>query len=358
MHRLRSFVLAAALVVASAASAGEYLITGNEIAGRATVTDAGGGKVHVQAQVKGFGKDGRSGTWNGDGTLGASGLTFRAQGTNLVLTPGAKGVLSGKLGGGTQTWTPAPSTKGVVILVVPGLSTNGWNKVGIPYLDENLAALQAFGYSARRLAIKTEDGVAKNAEFIDGQIKSEAAKGNKVILFAHSKGAVDSTAAIALDPALVPLVHGLIAIQPVWGGSPMAEMVKSSKLLDAAVKLVIEQVFKGQNDAVLDLDFQRRHDFVAKNVYPVAKVPTVVVRSTFNRSVSKSPLWANQKYITAKYKKPNDGMVMIADQQIPGAAATIDLENMDHFEPGLRNESKNTPLIVTSQALLALLPKL
>jgi hypothetical protein len=66
----------------------------------------------------------------------------------------------------------------------------------------------------------------------------------------------------------------------------------------------------------------------------------------------------NQKYITAKYKLPNDGMVLFKDQAIPGAAATIDLEDMDHFEPGLRNESKNTPLIVTTKSLLALLPKI
>jgi hypothetical protein len=46
------------------------------------------------------------------------------------------------------------------------------------------------------------------------------------------------------------------------------------------------------------------------------------------------------------------------DQAIPGAAATIDLEDMDHFEQGLRNESKNTPLIVTTKSLLALLPKI
>ena len=31
---------------------------------------------------------------------------------------------------------------------------------------------------------------------------------------------------------------------------------------------------------------------------------------------------------------------------------------MDHFEPGLRNESKNTPLIVTTRSVLALLPRL
>jgi predicted alpha/beta hydrolase family esterase len=349
--------LFAALLSATAATAGEYLITGSEIAGRATVTEAGGGKVHVSAQVKGFGS-GKSATLSGDGTSGAPGLSFKSASGAIALKPGAGGVLTGTVGGVLQTWTPAPSTKGLAVLVVPGLSTNGWNKIGIPYLDENVAALQAYGYAARRLAISTEAPVAANAAYITAQIKAEAAKGNKVILVAHSKGAVDTTAALALDKSLLASVKGVIAIQPVWIGSPMAELVKDSKLLEAALKAAIEKLFKGSEQAVLDLDFERRRDFISKHPYPAAQVPTVVVRSSFSRTVSKSPLYLNQKYITTKYKLPNDGMVLFKDQAIPGAAATIDLEDMDHFEPGLRNESKNTPLIVTTKSLLALLPKI
>ena len=322
------------------AGAAEYLITGPEVAGHAVVTVAGG-KPTAKATLKVFGKSPATLTYEGP----------------LALKADGHGGYAGTLKGRAQTWTPIPvPASSIAALAVPGLSTNLWNKIGIRYLDENLAALQALGFQARRLAIKTEDSVATNAAFIAAEIRKEAQAGRRVILVAHSKGGSDTTAALALNPDLTKAVAGVVLIQPVYGGSPVAQLVEKHRLLEKAVQAIFEGVFKGQKEAVLDISFDARKVFVGQHPYPAAQIPTVVVRSSFQRKLSKSVLWANQKIISYELKQPNDGMVIVRDQAVPGAIKTIDLDDMDHFEPGLRNESKHTPLEVTVRGVLALAP--
>lgn len=242
-----------------------------------------------------------------------------------------------------------------IVLVVPGLSTNNWNRVGIPYLDENLRALRARGLEARRLGIKTENGVAANARYIAAEIRKEAARGKKVVVMAHSKGGTDTTAAIALEPDLARSVLGVIAIQPVYGGSYVADFVAGQRQLRGTMALVFEQVFKGERAAVLDLTHEARADFVKAHPYPASRVPTVVVRSSFDRRASLSTLYAPQKLIEQTKNEPSDGLVTPADQSVPGAKATIDLDDLDHFEPGVRLESPHKPVDVTNRALDQLL---
>ena len=340
--RLPSALLSALVLAALPAAAAEYLITGPEVAGHAVVTQVAG-KPLAKATLKIFGK---------------SPATLSYQGP-LALKADGKGGYAGTLKGRAQTWTPLQiPAASIAALAVPGLSTNLWNKIGIRYLDENVAALQALGFAARRLQIKTEDSVATNAAFIAAEIRKEAQAGRRVILIAHSKGGSDTTAALALNPDLSKVVAGVVLIQPVYGGSPVAQLVEKHRFLEAAVQAIFEGVFKGQKEAVLDISFDARKQFVGQHPYPAAAVPTVVVRSSFQRKLSKSVLWANQKIITLELHQPNDGMVIVRDQAVPGALQTIDLDDMDHFEPGLRNESKHTPLEVTVRGVLALAPAL
>ncbi len=347
-------------LLALPAFAAEYVITGAELAGHAVVTDGGPKKLHVKATLQLFGKQKQALTYEGDGSArpgsGLAGFTYK-KGRVVTLKPDGKGGYTTSIEGRALAFCllPAPASS-FAALAVPGLSTNLWNKVGVPYLDENVSALAAMGFAARRLAIKTEDSVDTNARFIAGEIRKEAQAGRRVILLAHSKGATDTMAALAQDPSLLASVAGVIAIQPVYGGSPVANVIAKHRLLEKAVQAVFEGVFHGQTAAVLNLAADQRQAFNAAHPYPAGKVPTVVVRSTFHRKLSKSVLWANEKIITLETKQPNDGMVLFKDEAVPGVRATIDLDDMDHFEPGLRNESKHTPVEVTSRGVLALLP--
>lgn len=272
-----------------------------------------------------------------------------------LLPTGEGGALAGEVDGERQVWTPRVKTQDAwTVLAIPGLSTNNWNKVGIPYLDENLRAAKARGLRGRRVAIKTEDGVLKNAAVIKAEIEKEAAEGRKVVFMAHSKGGTDVTAALALYPEVRRHVVGVIAIQPVYGGSYVADLVAKQKVLRGSMALVFEKVFKGQREAVIDLTHEERAAFVAAHPYPADQIPTVVIRSTFDRKLSKSTLWAPQKYIERRHDLASDGLVTLADQSIPGAARTIFLDDLDHFEPGVRLESPHKPIDVTNRGLDAL----
>lgn len=286
--------------------------------------------------------------------------------TETVTLRARGGGWEGVVGGVEQRWVPQGALDDLVVLVVPGLSTNLWNQYGVPYLDENLAALRARGLEARRLAINTEESIAVNAAGIAREVRAEVARGKRVMLLAHSKGGADTITALS-DPAnrdLLPHVAGLMAIQPVYGGSPIADLVGSSCAIQAFVDQFFERALpvinrvddEGSRDAVRDLRSETRQALLRRHPYPVREIPTVVLRSSFSgrpmfrfRHVLRQPLWVFQKYLEKTAGTQSDGMVSLEWQRIPGAAAEITLQDMDHFEPGFRGESPHSPATVTNQ---------
>ena len=325
--------------------AGDFFVTGPDLAGRAAVTRTAPGKARVRVTFAGFGKV-KGGAVEGEGALDASGRLLGFRGARLGRV---------RIAGRAVAWTPAPAQP-FGILLVPGLSTSHWNRAGIPYFDENLATLRALGFAARRIGLSTEAPVADNAAGIAREIRAEAAAGRRPIVFAHSKGATETIAALALDPGAAALVAGVVLLQPLYAGSPLADLVDRHAALERAVALVFEKALGGSRRAVLDMSFAVRGAFNAAHPYPAARVPTVVVRSTFRRRLSKSLLWVNEKLIRKQLGLANDGMVTPRDAAVPGAARTIDFDDLDHFEPALRNESRHTPVEITTRAMLALMP--
>jgi hypothetical protein len=424
---LVSSVLAVLAVLAGPACAQalpeDFLITGKDVAGKARVMPVSpqetSNAVWVSLTFRAFGHgDGEERTIQGEGTRTADGLRFtfstevsvprdglvdwiqdpylrrpepRRYTTETTAVFRQRGeTLRGLIAGTEQVWTPAPDLgdEDLVVLMVPGLSTNYWNRMGLPYFDENRDALRALGLEVRRIGthadgsvnpggpFKTENSVAQNARVIADEVLAEAARGKRVILFAHSKGGTDSTAAVGLHPEILPHVAGLIAIQPVYGGSPVADLAGGHWLTTGGVQLAFEVWAGGSRDAVLDLTRDRREAFVAAHPFPTDRIPTVVIRSSFDRSKAKigrtargerlkNPgkrffqrvLRANQGLIEVLQQDESDGMVTLADQRIPGATH-IDKDDLDHFEPGLEMISRHAPANLTTEAALALFDRL
>lgn len=289
------------------------------------------------------------------------------------LTKDAAGALAGTVEGLPQRWVAQPDASGLVVLVVPGLSTNLWNQYGVPYLDENLATLRARGFEARRLEINTEASIAENAAHIAKDVRTEVARGKKVVLLAHSKGGADTVTALS-DPAnrdLLPHVAAFLAIQPVYAGSPIADLVGSSCLIQGTVDQFFERALPainretdtGSRDAVQDLRSERRQALLRERPFPVDRVPTIVLRGHFSgrpmwrpRHVLRKPLWVFQKFLERQKGIASDGMVALEWQRIPGAKAELTLDDIDHFEPGFRGESPYPPCDVTNRLLDAALP--
>lgn len=279
----------------------------------------------------------------------------------------------GTVDGQAQRWVAQPAQGDLVVLVVPGLSTNLWNQNGVPYLDENLGALRARGFDARRLTINTEESIAVNAREIAAEIRKETTRGKRVLLLAHSKGGADTVTALS-DPAnrdLLPRIAAFMAIQPVYGGSPIADLVGSNCAIQSTVDLFFERVLPavnrvddtGDRGAVQDLRTERRQALLREHPFPVERIATVVCRGHFSgramwkpRHVLRKPLWAFQKFLEKTKRIQSDGMVALEGQRIPGARAEFTLDDIDHFEPGFRGESPYSPCDVTNRLLDATLP--
>jgi hypothetical protein len=390
--------LVVALLLASAscvARAQEYGVSGHDAAGRARI-DGPNVRVDMVSFAKGntstartihghvVSRDASALRFTYDRLVEDRGIvdrltfwrapTYHGVPTTVVLTAQGSG-WSGDLEGQAQSWVVQPAHADLAVLVVPGLSTNLWNQYGVPYLDENLAALRARGFSARRLAINTEESIAVNAAAIAREIRLEVAAGRRVLLMAHSKGGADAITALS-DPAnadLLPHVAGLMAIQPVYGGSPIADIVGQHTLIQATADAFFARVLPvinretdtGSGAAVRDLRTDARQALLRAHPYPVDRIPTVVVRGSFEgrpfarpRHVLREPLWVFQRFLQVKYGLQSDGMVSLDKQRIPGARVEITLTDIDHFEPGFRGESPHSPCAITNRLLDATLPYL
>lgn len=316
------------------------------------------------------------------------------------------GTLAGTLLGRDVHATPAADTDDVIALVIPGLSTNIWNQYGIPYLDENLGVFAAYGIAAERVAINTEAGVAENAATIAAAIRAAVERGQRVLLFAHSKGGADTVTALS-DPAnrdLLPHVAGFVAIQPVYAGARISDGIESGELIEHIARIRSERIGKVAEKAVRkvtdaafehllplinrkekdgsaaawrDLRSADRQAALAEHPFPVEQVPTVTIRSSMSgrkllkmqmpdgerkfrmgKNALRTPLVVFQRFVTSRYGEANDGMVSLEAQAIPGALADVVYEDLDHFEPGVRGESAITPTRLTQDALDRVLPRL
>lgn len=382
--------LFASLVLGAAAQDATYTVQGDDVAGRATLK---GDQLRVEATR--FSKRARRGQpfqlearvtrrdarglglrWSRQsGFLGAVFGDGQEQVTAELATAGAG--YAGELEGAQVRLVPEQAPpKDLVVLVVPGLSTNLWNQYGVPYLDENLAVLKARGFQARRLAINTEEAVAVNAVVIADEVRREIAGGKRVLLIAHSKGGADTITALS-NPANLDLldhVAGLIAIQPVYAGSPVADEVGKSGLVQGLADKAFECIFpllnreddQGSGLAVRDLRSDARRALLERYPYPADRIPTVVIRGHFSgRPMAKfgrhplcQPLVGLQAFLEKRRGLQSDGMVSLPNQSIPGAVAEHTYADLDHFEPGFRNESPHTPAAITGKALELMLPRL
>jgi len=210
-----------------------------------------------------------------------------------------------------------------VYLVVPGLLAKHYPL----YMNTNVAALSAAGLDVRRIPIDSDAPVATNAATIRNTVNSVYQQtGKRIVFFAHSKGCVDSAAALQMFPEILTRVQGMIAVQAPYGGSPIATDLLSSSPIKWVVEKFVEVIFGGDPQSIGDLSYQSRQAFLQKYPYP-SSVNTI---SVFTKSTRISSLmYVAAKYISDSYGVANDGLVADPDAAIP-SSRTIFLDNMDH----------------------------
>uniref|UniRef100_A0A0E0IX42 Uncharacterized protein n=1 Tax=Oryza nivara TaxID=4536 RepID=A0A0E0IX42_ORYNI len=224
------------------------------------------------------------------------------------------------------------------------------------YFVKTKSYFSKMGLACHIAKIHSESSVSKNAREIKEYIE-EIYWGSKkrVLLLGHSKGGVDAAAALSLYwPQLKDKVAGLALAQSPYGGSPVAsDILREGQLGDYVrlrklMEILVSKVLKGDLQALEDLTYERRKEFLRQNPLP-PEVPIV----SFHTEASITPsvltalshvahlelpaaadgnptripvvmplsaaMAACSQLLVARYGEKSDGLVTRKDAEVPGS---------------------------------------
>ncbi|KAJ9564410.1 hypothetical protein OSB04_000376 [Centaurea solstitialis] len=253
----------------------------------------------------------------------------------------------------------------MVYLLVPGLFSNH----GPLYFTSTKATFSKMGLTCHIAKIHSEASVEKNAREIKEYIE-EIYWGSKkrVLLLGHSKGGVDAAAALSMYWSdLRDKVAGLALAQSPYGGSPIAsDILREGQIGDyfnvrKLMEILICKVIKGDLQALEDLTYEKRKEFLRKhhlpNELPVvsfhteANISPAVLATlsrvahaelpTFATNLSASavlpvvvPLGATlaacAQLLQTRYGEKSDGLVTCRDAEVPGSVVVHPKRKLDH----------------------------
>jgi len=289
----------------------------------------------------------------------------------------------------------------LVYLLVPGLFSNH----GPLYFVNTKKVFSKLGLACHIAKIHSEASVETNARELKQYIEELYwGSGKRVMLLGHSKGGVDAAAAMAMYwPDLKDKVAGLALVQSPYGGSPIAsDILREGQIADIETRRIMElficKVIKGDMQALEDLTYEKRREFISKHTLPT-DVPLV----SFHTEVSIAPgvlatmshiahaelPWfplpgtnsnseeaASQRtkvpvavpvpaamamcamHLQLRYGEKSDGLVTRKDAEVPGSVVVRPDRKLDHAWMVYSSLGKDTTDPNASQmceALLALL---
>ncbi|XP_022734091.1 uncharacterized protein LOC111287684 isoform X2 [Durio zibethinus] len=254
----------------------------------------------------------------------------------------------------------------VVYLLVPGLFSNH----GPLYFVSTKTSFSKMGLTCHIAKIHSEASVEKNAKEIKDYIE-EIYWGSKkrVMILGHSKGGVDAAAALSMHWSdLKDKVAGLVLAQSPYGGSPVAsDILREGQLGDYVnlrklMEIIICKVLKGDMQALEDLTYERRKEFLKKHRLP-SELPVVsfhteaginpAVLATLSHVAHAelplmAPLSAGQparlpvviplsaamaacaQLLQVRYGEKSDGLVARCDAEAPGSVVVRPKRKLEH----------------------------
>lgn len=218
---------------------------------------------------------------------------------------------------------------GLSILLVPGLLTK-WYPL---YFTSLRHGLERLGFDVRVSQLDTDASVRANAEVLRAELAAENPR--RFVVYAHSKGAVDVLAALAMFPECKRNVAAVVSAQGPHGGSWLVNDIAGTKYQKAAVALGIERLLAGSRDALFDLTYENRRAFFAQWPQQVwCEVPTLCLATcaTHQPRALLSPVVEYMRYRYGDAVGATDGCVALRDAMLPGAPV-VWLHDMDHYGP-------------------------
>ncbi|XAR54168.1 hypothetical protein NMG60_11029189 [Bertholletia excelsa] len=283
----------------------------------------------------------------------------------------------------------------MVYLLVPGLFSNH----GPLYFTGTKTYFSKMGLACHIAKIHSEASVEKNAREIKEYIEEIYWGSRKrVLLLGHSKGGVDAAAALTMYwTDLKDKVAGLAVAQSPYGGSPIAsDILREGQLGDYVnvrklMEILISKVMKGDIQALEDLTYERRKEFLKKHHLP-QELPVVsfhteasispAVLATLSRVAHAelpagfAPLSAGQpaklpvilpvgaamaacaQLLQTRYGEKSDGLVTRRDAEVPGSVVVRPKRKLDHawmVYSSLNDDPSEADASQVCEALLALL---
>lgn len=276
--------------------------------------------------------------------------------------------------------------KSLVYLLVPGLFSNH----GPLYFCSTKTAFSKMGLTCHIAKIHSESSVEKNARELKEYIE-EIYWGSKkcVMLLGHSKGGIDAAAALSMYwPDLKDKVAGLVLAQSPYGGSPIAsDILRQGQLGDYVnvrklMEILICKVIKGDLQALEDLTYEKRKDFLKKHHLP-KELPVVSFRTEAKISpavlatlshvahaelseATKLPVMmplgaamaACAQLLKFRYGEKSDGLVTCCDAEVPGSMVVRPKRKLDHawmVYSSLNDDPSEADASQVCEALLQLL---
>ncbi|XP_058104412.1 uncharacterized protein LOC131248244 isoform X2 [Magnolia sinica] len=254
----------------------------------------------------------------------------------------------------------------MIYLLVPGLFSNH----GPLYFVKTKMFFSKMGLACHVAKIHSEASVEKNAREIKECVEEIYWGSRKhVLLLGHSKGGVDAAAALSMYWSdLKDKVAGLVLVQSPYGGSPIAsDILREGQLGDYVnlrklMEILIRKVIKGDIQALEDLTYERRKDFLRKYQLPkelpvvsfhteasirpevlatlshVAHAELPIIPSLSARQPRKVPvvmplsaaMAACAQLLQVRYGEKTDGLVTRRDAEVPGSVVVRPDRKLDH----------------------------
>lgn len=174
-----------------------------------------------------------------------------------------------------------------IYLLIPGLFSNH----GPLYFVGTKRFFSKMGLTCHIAKIHSEASVEHNAYELKQYIEELYwGSGKRVILLGHSKGGVDAAAALSMFwDSLKGKVAGLALVQSPYGGTPVAsDILRKGQIADKETRRIMEliicKLIKGDIQALEDLTYEKRKEFILKN-----KLPDEIPLISFHSEASIAP---------------------------------------------------------------------
>jgi hypothetical protein len=209
---------------------------------------------------------------------------------------------------------PAPGT--LRIAVVPGLLGDCLKSTVVPFSD-GLAHLEAQGYRGEVVWVSGRSSTGHNARQLrDALMAMDLAPGERLLVVAYSKGAVDTLEALVAYPEIVPRVAAVVSVAGAVNGSPLVEGFLN-KYGDVLKWLPLPGCNGGDGGALESLRPGTRMRFLSSAPLP-ARVPYFSLAGVVDRDEISWPLRLRWQRLSAIDPR-NDGQLLWTDAVIPGS---------------------------------------